>query len=158
MNIPCLPALPPALRRLALLLSLTLAPQAHSATPAPSADSVVAPSSTTRFATDAAVREGMLAVRATMEEQEAAIAGKQLDAAAYTALARRLDTALQGPLSRRSLPKAAAIAFRGSIWQDLEYCMELMRAGRSVSMQRAGAFGVQQVLRNYPLYFDHPGW
>lgn len=112
----------------------------------------------TRFATDDAVREGMRAIRTAMQAQEAAIAANQLDRQGYIDLAKAVDGVLQGRLAQHSLPKPAAVAFRGSIWQDLEHCAGLLRDGRSVSMQRTGALGVQQVLRNYPVYFDHPGW
>lgn len=111
-----------------------------------------------RFATDTAVREGMAAVRTLMAAQEAGIAQDRLSAADYLQLARALEAPMQARLAQRSLPKAAAVAFNGSIWQDLSYCVALMRDGRAVAVQRAGALGVQQVLRNYPQYFDHPGW
>lgn len=114
--------------------------------------------STQRFATDAAVREGMVAVRQLMVAQEAAIAANQLSAADYVRLAKAIEGPMQSHLAQRSLPKAASVAFNGSIWQDLSYCVSLMRDGRSVAVQRTGALGVQQALRNYPLYFDHPGW
>lgn len=100
----------------------------------------------------------MLAIRQKMATAEAGIAKDQLGAQDYVALAKALDADMQAHLVRRSLPKAAAIAFNGSIWQDLSYCVGLMREGRSVAVQRTGALGVQQVLRNYPQYFEHPGW
>lgn len=128
-------------------------PVAALAADAPSA------TNTQRFATDAAVRDGMAAVRQLLAAQERAIANDQLSAADYVALARAIeDGPMKSHLVRRSLPKAAAVAFNGSIWQDLSYCVGLMRDGRSVAVQRTGALGVQQVLRNYPLYFEHPGW
>lgn len=111
-----------------------------------------------RFATDAPVRDGMLAIRQKMAAAETGIAKDQLGAQDYVALAKSIDVDMQAHLSRRSLPKAAAVAFNGSIWQDLSYCVGLMRDGRSVAVQRTGALGVQQALRNYAEYFDHPGW
>jgi hypothetical protein len=136
----------------ALGMSTLLAPTA-----AVAADATVAPASS-RFATDAAVREGMAAIRTLMAAQEAAIRADKLGASDYVALSKAIDAAMQAHLVRRSLPKAAAVAFNGSIWQDLSYCVGLMRDGRSAAVQRSGALGVQQVLRNYPQYFEHPGW
>lgn len=112
----------------------------------------------TRFATDDAVRAGMGAIRQKMAAAQTAIAEKQLGVQDYVALAQSIEADMQTHLARRSLPKAAAVAFNGSVWQDLSYCVGLMRNGRSVAMQRTGALGVQQVLRNYPQYFEHPGW
>lgn len=116
------------------------------------------PPATSRFTTDAQVRAGMLAIRQKMVAQEAAIASKQLAAQDYVALAQAIEADMQAHLAQRSLPKSAAVAFNGSIWQDLAYCVGLMRNGRSVAVQHSGALGVQQVLRNYPQYFAHPGW
>ncbi len=118
--------------------------------------SAVAPAQ--RFATDEQVRTGMAAIRQKMAAQESAIATKQLGAREYIALAQSIEADMQAHLERRSLPKAAAVAFNGSVWQDLVYCVGLMRNGRSVAVQHSGALGVQQVLRNYPQYFEHPGW
>lgn len=126
-------------------------------TPACAADAPAAPA-TSRFATDAAVRDGMAAIRQQMLAQESGIRANQLGAADYSRLAQTLDAAMQAHLVRRSLPHASAVAFNGSVWQDLSYCVGLMREGRSVAVQRAGALGVQQALRNYAQYFDHPGW
>jgi hypothetical protein len=134
--------------------SFALTPAFAQSVPATAASSPT----TKRFATDEAVREGMVAVRTVMVAQEARIAQNQLNASDYVALARAIETPMQLHLVKRSLPKAAAVAFNGSIWQDLSYCVGLMRDGRSVAVQRSGALGVQQVLRNYPQYFDHPGW
>jgi hypothetical protein len=146
-----------------VLTSFTLAwtafawPAAAQATPAtPSA--APAASAAPRFATDEQVRTGMAAIRQKMAAQETAIAKNQLSAQNYAALAQSIEADMQAHLVRRSLPKAAAVAFNGSIWQDLSYCVGLMREGRSVAVQRSGALGIQQVLRNYPLYFEHPGW
>ena len=111
-----------------------------------------------RIATDAAVREGMAAIRTLMAAQEAGIAQNKLSAKDYAELARAIEAPMQSRLAQRSLPKAAAVAFNGSIWQDLSYCVGLMRDGQAIAVQRTGALGVQQVLRNYPQYFDHPGW
>lgn len=135
----------------ALGLSVFLAAPVHAA------DAPAAPAAS-RFATDEPVRAGMAAIRQKMATAEAGIAKDQLGAQDYVALAKALDADMQAHLVRRSLPKAAAIAFNGSIWQDLSYCVGLMREGRSVAVQRTGALGVQQVLRNYPQYFEHPGW
>ena len=111
-----------------------------------------------RVVTDAAVREGMAAIRTLMAAQEAGIAHNKLSTKDYADLARAIEAPMQSRLAQRSLPKAAAVAFNGSIWQDLSYCVGLMREGQALAVQRTGALGVQQVLRNYPLYFDHPGW
>ena len=143
-----------ALSVLLLVASCALTPTMAQTKPASPASSPA----TQRFATDAAVREGMAAVRTLMVAQEAGIAQNRLSAKDYTELARAIDVLMQSRLAQRSLSKAAAVAFNGSIWQDLSYCVGLMRDGQAIAVQRTGAFGVQQVLRNYPQYFEHPGW
>ena len=139
-----------------LLLGASLVPHSALAQTAP----ITTASSTARkpYVTDEQVRVGMASIRQKMAAQEARIAKEQLSAHDYAALAQSIEADMQAHLARRNLPKAAAIAFNGSIWQDLSYCVGLMREGRSVAVQRTGALGVQQVLRNYPQYFDHPGW
>jgi hypothetical protein len=151
----------PIFRAMRGALSILLLGASFAATPAmaQSAPATAASSpATKRFATDDAVREGMVAVRTLMAAQEARIAQNQLSANDYVQLAHAIEAPMQSRIAKRSLPKAAAVAFNGSIWQDLSYCVGLMRDGRSVAVQRTGAFGVQQVLRNYPEYFEHPGW
>ena len=143
------------LTSLALAYSACALPALAQTTLAASAPAAKAAS---RFATDEQVRTGMLAIRQKMAAQEAGIAQAQLSVQDYIALAQSLEADMRAHLEQRSLPKAAAIAFNGSVWQDLSYCVGLMRNGRSVAVQRTGALGVQQVLRNYPQYFEHPGW
>lgn len=126
-------------------------------TPAVAADTATV-AQQQRFVTDEPVRVGMLAIRQKMLAQEGAIANHQLGAGDYEALAQSIEADMQNHLAQRSLPKAAAVAFNGSIWQDLSSSVGLMRNGRSVAVQRTGALGVQQVLRYYPQYFEHPGW
>lgn len=154
LHLPCI-AVRGVLTSLALACSACALPALAQTAPTTATPAAKAAS---RFATDAQVRTGMLAIRQKMAAAETGIAKDQLSAQDYVALAQSLDADMQGHLARRSLPKAAAVAFNGSIWQDLSYCVGLMREGRSVAVQRTGALGVQQVLRNYPQYFEHPGW
>jgi hypothetical protein len=142
-------------------LSVLLLGASCALTPAMAQTKPTAPASSPaaqRIATDAAVREGMAAIRTLMAAQETGIAQNKLSAKDYAELARAIEAPMQSRLAQRSLPKAAAVAFNGSIWQDLSYCVGLMRDGQAIAVQRTGALGVQQVLRNYPQYFDHPGW
>ncbi|MDT8990494.1 hypothetical protein RQP54_06400 [Curvibacter sp. APW13] len=141
----------PAILALACALPIPLHATTTPGTP-------VSPTASATFATDAAVREGMQGVRDIMAVQEERIRTGALAPSDYRALAVAIDAQLHGRLAQRALPKASAVAFQASVWQDLTYCVGLMRDGRSLGLQRTGAFGVQQVLRNYGQFFDHPGW
>jgi hypothetical protein len=56
------------------------------------------------------------------------------------------------------LSKEADAAFHTIVLADLSQSAELMRTSPKLKVQRAGALGVLQALRNYGEYFQHPGW
>ena len=61
-------------------------------------------------------------------------------------------------MSSRKLGKDAETAFHLVVMVDLNHSVELMLKSRDVKLQRVGALGVLQILRNYGTYFQHPEW
>jgi hypothetical protein len=55
-------------------------------------------------------------------------------------------------------PKEVDAASYSIVMADLIHGAELMRSSPKIQVQRAGALGVQQSLRNYGKYFQHSGW
>jgi hypothetical protein len=92
-----------------------------------------------KWATDEAVRQGMENIHQAMTASQEGIAKERLRAQDYQRLAETIDKNV-------------------AIMMDLSQSTELMRSGSKVPLQRAGAFGVIQSLRNYGQHFQHPDW
>jgi len=111
-----------------------------------------------QWETDDAVRQGMATIRQSMQANQAGIDNGQLNAQDYQRLATVIDQNLATMVTHRKSAKEAETALHLVVLIDLQHSLELMRAASTVQLQRAGALGVQQALRNYGRYFKHPGW
>lgn len=111
-----------------------------------------------KWETDAAVRQGMESIRDAMAAHQERIAKDQLSAQDYQKLAALIEKNVASILANRKVSKEAGNAFHVIVMLDLTQNVELMRAGLKVSLQRVGALGMLQSLRNYGDYFQHPGW
>lgn len=141
-----------------LVLSATLV---HAAEPiqkstAPGAASTL--SQGTKPEVDAATRQGMDNIRAVMAAHQERIAKEQLNAQDYQQLADVIDKNVAAIMAHRTLGKEARKEFHLIVMLDLDHNVALMRSGLKVPLQRAGALGMMQILRNYGEYFQHPGW
>lgn len=144
--------------RLALGL-LVCAAGAHAQAPArtaPPDTPARAASPAQPWATDAVVRQGMGAIGQLMQAQQAAIAQDQLQAADYQRLAQAIGTHLAPLAQHRMAVPAAQKAFNQVVLADLNHGLALMRSGTTPALQRTGALGVQQALRHYANFFQHP--
>ncbi len=160
-----MPFVLPSPRRLAGPLALGLlvcAAGVYAQAPAPSAKPAIpnatprAASPATPWATDAVVRQSMGAIRQLMQAQQAAIAQDTLQAADYQRLVQAMDAQLAPLAKHRMQVPAAQTALNQVVLTDLKYSLEMMRNSPKLALQRTGALGVQQALRNYAQYFQHP--
>ncbi|MEO8119398.1 MAG: hypothetical protein ABI606_08770 [Rhodoferax sp.] len=111
-----------------------------------------------KWETDDAVRQGMENIREAMTTNQEGIANERLSAQDYERLAETINQNITVIVQTRKVTKAAEKAFHLVVMMDLTQSMLLMRSTSKVQLQRAGALGVLQSLRNYGQYFHHPGW
>jgi hypothetical protein len=111
-----------------------------------------------KWATDESMRRGMNAIRQTMIANHEAIEQARLSTQDYQRLAAAVGKETADMVKSSRLGKEADAAFHAIVLTDLTQSTELMRISPKVQVQRAGALGVLQSLRNYGEYFQHPGW
>lgn len=109
----------------------------------------------TKLATDETLRAGMTNVAELMNRWEA-IARAQPKTTDYAELAQGVRKELSNVIARCKLPPVSDNAFH-AILKDLNSSLDLMASPR-LDLQKTGALGLKQALRNYARYFDHPGW
>lgn len=111
-----------------------------------------------KWATDEVLRQGMDTIRKTMLANRDAIEKERLTTKDYQQLAATIGKETTNIIKNCKLSKEADEAFHTIVLVDLRQNMEWMRTSPRVQVQRAAAFGIQQALRNYGDYFQHPGW
>lgn len=141
-----------------LILSATLI---HAAEPTqkstePSAVSTL--SQGKKLEVDAATRQGMDNIREVMAAHQERIAKEQLNVQDYQQLADVIDKNVAAIMANRTLSKDVRKEFNLIVMLDLKQNVALMRSGLEVPLQRVGALGMLQILRNYGDYFQHSGW
>lgn len=107
---------------------------------------------------DEATRRTMQSIRQTLTAKQSGIDTHQLKAEDYRQLAQAIEGALADLANSNTQSKDAAKAFHLVVQIDLSHSLELMRSASTLELQRVGALGVRQALRNYGEYFQHPGW
>ena len=112
----------------------------------------------TKWETDPVLQHGMDAIRQAMTARQTGIKEGRLSASDYQQLAAIVDKNLAAIAKNSKLGKEADAAFHKIVLPDLTQTTELMRSSPKPAMQRVGALGVLQSLRNYGEYFRHPGW
>ena len=110
-----------------------------------------------RWATDAALREGMSALRAALAAQLPSIHRNTLDAAGYASLASTLEPALAGIFAHCHLPPAADAQLH-NVLLPINAAIGRMKQAATVAERRDAAITVISGLADYGRYFDHPGW
>src|SRR5574340_192425 len=111
-----------------------------------------------KWATDEVLRRGMDNIRQAMVANREAIEKDRLGTRDYQRLAEAIGKDTADIVKYCRLSKEADTAFHSIVLADLTHSTELMRSSPKVQVQRAGALGVLQSLRNYGEYFQHPGW
>jgi hypothetical protein len=107
-----------------------------------------------RWATDAALREGMGRVRASFAEVLPAYQRGELSTEAATAAARDIDDHVAFLVGNCKLEPAADAVLHVLLAELLQGTATLRKAPAS----REGLPRIHGVLQDYPRYFDHPGW
>jgi hypothetical protein len=149
------------LKSLGAIGLLLLATQTYAAEPTPQPAARSAANTLNqgkKWDTDAATRQAMETIRQAMQASQSGIDKDQFTAQDYQRLAELIDQTVATMMKTRTLSKEAAKAFHLVVMVDLSQNLNLMLTGRSVALQRTGALGTQQSLRNYGVYFQHPGW
>jgi len=111
-----------------------------------------------KWATDEVLRRGMDTIRQAMLANREAIEAERLGVLDYQRLAATVSKETTNIVKNCKLSKESDAAFHSIVLADLLHSTELMRISPKVQVQRAGALGVLQSLRNYGEYFQHPGW
>lgn len=111
-----------------------------------------------KWGTDEVLRQGMDNIRQVMVASQEGIEKERLSAQDYQRLAVTVDKNIAGVVKNCKLSKEADAAFHTIVLADLSQSAELMRTSPKLKVQRAGALGVLQALRNYGEYFQHSGW
>jgi hypothetical protein len=110
-----------------------------------------------RWPTDASLRAGMAAIRATFDADHGRIhAGQQTDQQ-YGALAARIETQVQAIVARCKLPPDADAQLHYVI-ADLLQGVGMMRGQDAAHTRHDGAARVHGALLAYGRYFDDPTW
>lgn len=144
----CLPAVLVALQAVAVPAQ---AQAPHGA--APSAPSAV------RHMPDASTQRSMERLRDLLGPQRPAIEQQKLTGSDYRNLADQVDGLLNElAQSAGPQPSAPRKAFLSTVERELRWAIDTMRRSSKVDAQRAGALAMLQSLRNYGVFFDHPGW
>lgn len=111
-----------------------------------------------KWGTDAVLRQGMDNIRQVMAASQEGIEKERLSAQDYQRLAGVVNKNVADIVKHCKLTKEADAAFHGIVLADLTQSAELMRISPKLQVQRVGALGVLQALRNYGEYFQHTGW
>ena len=107
-----------------------------------------------RWATDAALRKGMERVRATFVEALPAYKRGELSSEAATDVARAIDDHVAFLVENCKLEPAADAVLHVLVAELLQGAAGLRQAPQSGE----GLPRIHGALRDYPVYFAHPGW
>ena len=141
---------------LMLLVTLVYAEEHNHNPSQESAKQVLKPGE--KWQTDAPLRQGMDNIRQVMTASQQSIEKGLLGAQDYHRLAEAVNKNVTAIVQNCKLSKEADTAFHNIVLADLTGGTELMLKSPKIQMQRVGALGVLQSLRNYGKYFQHPGW
>ncbi len=107
---------------------------------------------------DVVLRQGMEAIRQAVTANQEAIEKNRLGTQDYQRLADTVDRNLASIVKNSRLTKDVDAAFHTIVLADLAHGTKLIHTSPKIQIQRAGALGLLQALRNYGTYFQHPGW
>ena len=107
-----------------------------------------------KWPSDAALREGMTEIRATLRASLGQIHGGIFSAAEYAALADRVESQVDDVVRNCRLPPEADAQLHLVIADILDGA-EMMREGNG---HVEGAIKLMRTLHTYGNHFDHPGW
>jgi hypothetical protein len=153
-------ALAPRLSRVGLpVVLVALLALAGSAVSASAAARPAAQVAAVRHTPDAPTQQTMERLRDLLAQQRPAVEQQKLTGTDYRTLADQVD-GLLNELAQSAGPQPGAPrkAFLSIVERDLRWAIDTMRRSSKVDVQRSGALAMFQALRNYGVFFDHPGW
>lgn len=110
-----------------------------------------------KWATDAALRNGMDDIKKLMEAQVPSIHNNTLSKEKYVALSNEVSTATSNIFKNCKL-KPEADAMLHIILAQILDGMKAMKSADKIAAQRDGAVKIISALDQYPRYFAHEGW
>jgi hypothetical protein len=105
-----------------------------------------------KFATDEALRKGMEAIASLA----ASLPKSTPKSPAYGDTAGKVEAQIAAIVKNCRLDEKADRALH-EIIADMNHALVLIRTNKP-EVQKAGLLALNQALRNYGTYFDHPGW
>jgi len=111
-----------------------------------------------KWQTDEILRKGMDNIRIVMTASQDDVLKERLSAADYLRLSKEIDKNIAYITKNCKLTVDADRAFHIVVLTDMAEGAGLMRSSKEIQVQRLGALGVLQTLRNYGRYFAHPNW
>ena len=118
---------------------------------------VAKPPAGQRWATDATLREGMSAIRQSLEPKLEAIERDKLTPAAYQAIADVTQQQVARIVANCKLDPQADAALHGILAQ-MGDATDAMSGKAARTKPREGAVKLARALDEYGRTFDHPGW
>lgn len=110
-----------------------------------------------KWKTDAPLRRGMERIRDLLERQLPAIHHGKLTPAKYETLAKNIDAELSTIVTTCKLDKETD-AMLHLVLADIIEGTDGLRGKNKQVGREGGAVKILQALKNYNVYFDHPGW
>ncbi|BAL22452.1 hypothetical protein [Azoarcus sp. KH32C] len=110
-----------------------------------------------KWATDAALRQGMTKIRTDVEATLPAIHAGRFTAGQYEALGKAVESQLAYIVGNCKLAPDADAVLHGVI-AGLSDGAGILTGKRAAPDRKAGALQIVAALDNYGRYFDHPGW
>jgi hypothetical protein len=110
-----------------------------------------------RWATDAALRQGMSNIRDALESQLRSLRASTLTDADYDRLAEAINVDVAYMVKNCKLDEQTD-AMLHLVIADILTGTDAMQGKEKELGRRDGAFKIVAALDNYARYFDHPGW
>jgi hypothetical protein len=111
-----------------------------------------------KWQTDAPLRLGMDNIHTLMTAKQNNVLKESLKSSEYFMLSQAVDKNIAYITKNCKLTIDSDRAFHTVVLADMIEGVALMRSSGDVQVQRLGALGILQTLRNYGKYFEHPNW
>jgi hypothetical protein len=111
-----------------------------------------------KWQTDEVLRKAMENIRIELTARQSDILKESLRASEYLLLGQVVDKNIADITKNCKMPTDSDRAFHTIVLTDMTEGAGLMRTSNEIKVQRLGALGVLQTLRNYGTYFEHPNW
>lgn len=111
-----------------------------------------------KWETDEVLRKGMENIRQALMMKQDGIQRNNLGNQDYQQLAEVINRNVDDIIKNCRLTQAVDAALHVVVLTDMTRSSELMRTSPKLAAQRTAAMGIQQSLRLYGEYFQHPNW